>query len=571
MEIDNITYQKLLQERLLFRQAGGMSGDESSMFDFPVYQNFKILFHFYNDVEYEGDNNTKDSGSNNTNNSGSNSQMSTGLLHPTWTLLSPAWTDKQYSALNIDADEEDLYNIMNQTYGAAYGAEFPNAWVEQSKFPKRAYELGWWRYNTAFSYLMQNNEIERAGYLRRFIELLSNISSNSPWYFQNIKGLDEAIKRPQTNTDFMFKERQMLTIECLSDSADQRIGTMLDLYRAAVWSWEHKKEIIPANLRKFDMSIVVFQLPINTIHCPQPSALRLSSILGMTANPVEYSEPAGFASVLGGNLPKASYKIYEFHNCEFDYSSSMNAGEHLSNAEIKDTVYNIRIFYDDMYEIRYNEFMPDSAAVFANIYAPAAEITDVLESKIYKRISSLDDDTDVVRPYAEYNERANKDVVRMVGAQYDISSQLSQAAEGLFTGSKVGQALHVVNSAQTYVNKFLMGNIFKFSVKNITDIAQDMVSGNLAGVAQDINQLASGADGNMWYNGLVDRELGDLFEEDENTHRSSKDLGSLHTPPVNTSPKSLQKLYDSLPEESYTFSENIGNILGEVKNSFSRK
>ena len=49
--------------------------------------------------------------------------------------------------------------------------------------------------NTALSYLKKNAETERAAMLEEFIYLLSEISANSPWYFQSIEGIDNAQER----------------------------------------------------------------------------------------------------------------------------------------------------------------------------------------------------------------------------------------------------------------------------------------------------------------------------------------------------------------------------------------
>ena len=48
--------------------------------------------------------------------------------------------------------------------------------------------------NTALSYLKKNAETERAAMLEEFIYLLSEISANSPWYFQSIEGMESTQK-----------------------------------------------------------------------------------------------------------------------------------------------------------------------------------------------------------------------------------------------------------------------------------------------------------------------------------------------------------------------------------------
>ena len=118
--------------------------------------------------------------------------------------------------------------------------------------------------NTAYNYLLLNDEMERAEYLKRFLILLSDISADSPWYFQEISGLDAALERKVfSDGEFKIEDKpKSITIKCLNDSYDNRIGTLLDLYRAACFSYQNKKEIVPANLRKFNMGILVFNAPI---------------------------------------------------------------------------------------------------------------------------------------------------------------------------------------------------------------------------------------------------------------------------------------------------------------------
>jgi hypothetical protein len=65
--------------------------------------------------------------------------------------------------------------------------------------------------NTAYNYLLLNNEVERAFLLKKFIYLLSNINSNTPWYFQEVSGIDSAIERK------IFSEGENLFIILVPD------------------------------------------------------------------------------------------------------------------------------------------------------------------------------------------------------------------------------------------------------------------------------------------------------------------------------------------------------------------
>lgn len=194
-----------------------------------------------------------------------------------------------------------------------------------------------WEVSSAYSYLKINDEEERAEKLQQFVKLLSNISTYSPWYFNSIEGLGEALDRKQVmEENFQFDaSRKKISIKCLPDAYDDRIGTLLDLYKDIVWSWQMKREIIPSNLRKFDMGLYIFESPIANIHLGNTTVDKLNKSNYLT-----------------------SYKYIEFHNCEIDYNSARTGLSALSNNENGvHPEYTIDIFFDDCYEERYNEFM----------------------------------------------------------------------------------------------------------------------------------------------------------------------------------------------------------------------
>lgn len=206
--------------------------------------------------------------------------------------------------------------------------------------------------NTAYNYLLLNNEIERAFLLKKFIYLLSNINSNTPWYFQEITGIDTAIERK------IFSEKEIkldenpkqISIKCLNDSIDNRIGTLLDLYRSICFSYEKKKEIIPANLRKFNMGILLFSAP-------------LRGYSGKSAGNVVYPRIPDSNT----NDIIAGAKFFEFRNCEFDYNSSKSAYSSLNTSEdLFSPEYTINIIFDDCYESRFNDIMQTVVSDFIN-------------------------------------------------------------------------------------------------------------------------------------------------------------------------------------------------------------
>ena len=107
--------------------------------------------------------------------------------------------------------------------------------------------------NTAHSYLLSINELERAAYLKHFVQVLRFITDEMSWYFQSIDGLDGIWKRDFTNPAVSAD----LTIGCLDDVTFKITG-LIDLYRKACFDWENTREVVPGNLRKFNMGVYVF-------------------------------------------------------------------------------------------------------------------------------------------------------------------------------------------------------------------------------------------------------------------------------------------------------------------------
>lgn len=336
---DPFSYISLIHDLNRFRAT---AFNAENMFDMPGQVYFRVLFHFNNDSDVMiGAPGTKEAAV-----ASSSNNAFSGLIGPSW----------------LNFGEVNVSQIQSQAQASLDML---------------------WAHSTAFNYFILNDDVQRAANTKKFVELLSSISANSPWYFQNIKGLDTAIERRVANGDFIFRdERDKITIECLDDSYDQRIGTLLDLYRSIVWSWETKRVMLPSNLRKFDMTIIAFQAPIEGMHIARRKQFTSSNkilpeqVTGrypMSDVAVRGSKqvktgletlavtPEGLTVIYDGNpgnrAPVASYKAWEFHGCEIDYNSSKSGWSDLSNAEGTVPKFNIDIFFDDMFEIRFNEFL----------------------------------------------------------------------------------------------------------------------------------------------------------------------------------------------------------------------
>lgn len=374
-----LSYDAVIKDRMNFIKSGTKNGSDFNYYDTPGQKYFKILFHFENgDVDGQ-----------------TNNFASGGLLSPTWL-----------------AKIKDNYVDVSQMY----------------------------LYNSAYSYLMLNNELERADLLKDFINLLSNINSESPWYFKEISGLDAALERKID--DMKIEDRKKISIKCEKDAYDDRIGTLMDLYRAIVWSWQMKREVIPSNLRKFDMSIYIFD--------------TMTTPFNIYDNIYE-KEYASFTDI--SSSYQTSYKYIEFHNCEFDYNSAKSALGTLDNSQGLQPEYTIDIYFDDCYEARYNEFL-------------MKEIGDMITWDIIVNTDRTKyDRSDINR--TELDKRLN----------YNENKFFTNAAKQL-----TSTGLEWVKSK---AKRAVLGNLYTYSLTKIGDQISGLMNGNLLKTYDNIKEYVT--------------------------------------------------------------------------------
>lgn len=401
--------------------------------------------------------------------------------------------------------------------------------------------------NTAYNYLLLNAEYERAYMLKSFITLLSEINSSSPWYFQEITGLDTALERK------MFSEGELkiedkprqISIKCLHDAYDNRIGTLLDLYRAACFSYTEKKEVVPANLRKFNMGVLVFNAPIRGKG--GKSGIKQNRILIPDEN-------------TDSNYYIPSAKLIELRNCEIDYNSSKSAwGTLNTSTDPFSPEYTITINFDDCYESRYNEIMGSVVTDFINadinlspnvktvddnsalgMATTRFSIIDNSDRKYYWLDSDYSSGADdLYHNKMDYNSNTSninidlntgtsmaanvltsqwnnlkdwgKDLIQVPKIKKDDNihdyGRVNMFGEfeylnrldgmGGLLGNVVQQATGgATNFVRKEAAKLYLGNIRSWSVSNAIEMGKRFLSGDVAGGIQDIERL-SGKEGEL--------------------------------------------------------------------------
>lgn len=450
-----LSYAQFLKDRADFRKSGSKHSHEFNFYDTPSHKFFKILFYFGDSSaisnEYGKDN---------------------GLLHPTWEIF------KQNDANKLLSDILHYYD-----------------------------------YNSAWSYLKLNDENERAEKLERFVSLLSNINSCSPWYFKSISGLDAALERKGPNGEnFEVGERQKITINCLPDAFDNRIGTLLDLYRDITWSWINKKQIIPSNLLRFDMAVYIFESPLSYWHKDEDD-LNASNTNNYTA----------------------SYKLLEFHDCEFEYNSVKSGYSDISNESGITPTYSIDISFGDCYELSYNELLlrtigdviatdtyqaiiedetnvskvsyisepqKDDASVLTKLEAKIKSMPYIAEDELnfdekgeiysYGNLEMRDNAT-----YAANYKNGKRALHNNVVKESEVSKNgfLGNTLEQLYNAGRqqLDNYLYDKTGFSTNLKRAMLGNLYTYSLTQIGSQLSDLSKGNLVKAGQSVKQYIENA------------------------------------------------------------------------------
>lgn len=203
-------------------------------------------------------------------------------------------------------------------------------------------------HNTAYQYLSNNITSPRfsARYkniltgkresLVKFAKLLNYFCYECPWVFKEVTGLKTIM-----NTDFneiVKEDNNKITITFNEDAIDMRISTLIDLYRDACYDYTNFKEIIPENLRKFDMSIILMNPPINGFNT------KNNTIIGKRlAGPEKSFNGSTAVNDLTSTM---TFKCLILKNCEIALNDFSSTNDTFNNAEGTTFEATMNIVYD---------------------------------------------------------------------------------------------------------------------------------------------------------------------------------------------------------------------------------
>lgn len=455
-----LSYETLRNTLYEWRRSGTNSSN-FNVLDTPGHLFFKVIFHFWNGDAY-----------------GNGDGLENGLLAPTW-----SWGNTSSENQNTTDSISQRDEINSEISGFM---DNQNSWVDNcnSSSFKNMSSID----NSAYNYLIRNDELERAEKLKQFIILLSNISTYSPWYFYEISGLDGLLERPNKigEDGYKIEAPKQITIKCLPDSGDQRIATLLDLYRDVSFSGINHRWVLPGNLRRFDMSIYIFDSPISNLHFNESK----SGVMNENQNTSKDSS----------TFP-VSYKRIELHDCEIDYNASKSGYSTLTNESGFQQTFEIPISVNNAIETRYNQYMDRT-------------IGDLVATDLFRETYSYKGIIDKI--YTDKPQTTSAELITALQNRLNtitletpekITRGVSNNIYGKSTTTGASINLYKIidditgNKASTFIKSQLLGNLYKTSISDLTDnlenLSKNISLGNLGGVRNNINQLSQIKNG--WY------------------------------------------------------------------------
>jgi hypothetical protein len=206
---------------------------------------------------------------------------------------------------------------------------------------------------SARSYLgsIGRNDMEDA--LGTFRDLLEYVSTQAPWYFQGITGLDKMYESA-TNMVDAKKYDHILTIDTL-EAVDLRITQLANLYRAAIYDKEAMLARVPENLRWFTMDVWVaetrnirFEIPGAAGNVANALGINTAAINGVGSKIASSLSGLGLADDANSTIKQFGYMKFKCRQCEFDFSGSFAGGQKLSvatDAKPNDNSFAIKVGY----------------------------------------------------------------------------------------------------------------------------------------------------------------------------------------------------------------------------------
>lgn len=401
--------------------------------------------------------------------------------------------------------------------------------------------------NTALQYLWtlrhfykQEKLNDRIIALYKFTSMLMKINTEYPWMIKGVNNLADALN---TYTQEFSKERSF-DILFNNERTDMKISTLLDLYKFICYDDINCKEILPENLRKFDISIILYHVPIKyfqtAIMVAPKKQIQTGLFSGKLATVESIIEKVyNFMTVKtsyykfkrmqpdNNNWSNVmSYKMLTFQNCEIDTSSF---GKYIENAEINNEkafmlgnnamkIKYDRVYYHNMNE--WNQFMFGSDGFHYNVVDPSPNGMFKPDNPVIGATDPTDDSNEFVNYWTE----RLKSIKSAKEASYFFDKNAEQYKALIdYSEAFITNGLMSMDMDDYYA--FIKGNIYGGAAKRNSEyfanklhaLSTGTVSGNIYGKALGPNDKGRGR-----------QEVGKYFKDKISTLKNGSISGNVY-------------------------------------------
>lgn len=302
----------------------------------------------------------------------------------------------QFSSYGVESFKKGLHNINKGKYSDPTFLGFTLLFDWES--PLLSMDT---RYDTAYGYLDRNGEYEKSEMLKKFQTILYSLNKEMPWYWQTIEGLGRAYELMTDFTDpFRGGNDAVISIGTL-ESIDLRMAMIINLYRKACYDFKYRRDIVPSNLRKFNLTITIKEIRnFNTVL----NAIDKLSALGVPTN-VSVAESSGFFNGYNKTMDFMTQKskdtarivndntstiIYNFYGCEINAAQSSEVLTNVNNSSAEETKNKFSFTYSDVEEIS-NFSLLDF--ILTDLYTSKSDEDLTFDEKLKKRMEHIGKET----------------------------------------------------------------------------------------------------------------------------------------------------------------------------------
>lgn len=338
--------------------------------------------------------------------------------------------------------------------------------------------------NTAMGYLEKIGDTERMDYLKSFVDLLQKINQVTPWFFQQIDGLDEAWKHMYQEKEYkpILSDRKII-INCLDESIDLRMTALMDLYRKACFDWPNRREVVPKNLRRFKVRIYCYEgRSLNRWGLPwSPAALGLKGAVEAAVPPILKQGKMEMDKWFGKD-ENSGFGLDKDGNA--DPLGAISSMFSRKKDTINDNISRV------MFDFNYCEWLPDeSNTLFSSI---SNKEFGLKAQKIAFSYENVEEDN-IFRFF--HGKKVSDFIIQTLdGLSLDKPDFLNKVPGflGPYISGGIAQLATTLKSKLTgALNDLLLGNVYGFQpLLNATAIANGGVSG-LMSAANEVGKNAS--------------------------------------------------------------------------------